>query len=218
MLKKHIQCKTITTTISFLEAWGGGGGWGGSGDRSLFSPCEVLRPLGAVTLGSPLPGFDPALPEECDPQSDCSVHESLGIVGRLLLLRQHKLEATVSLPNACFLFLLYFCQQSFTFCFFPTHAQHLLNLSWTLSPGVCTHIIPSLLFALPSFKHPALCTLKGYGLGFVHWQSHCASVYSDNSYNKGLSVCNCLMVEFMFKNLKQPSNYELSSHTQYPAR
>lgn len=61
---------------------------GGGGDRSLFGPCEVLCPVGAVTLGSPLPGFDPALPEECDPHKACLAHESLGIAG-WLLLRQH---------------------------------------------------------------------------------------------------------------------------------
>lgn len=43
----------------------------GDGGCSLFGPREVLCPVGTVTLGSPLPGFDPALPEECDLHRAC---------------------------------------------------------------------------------------------------------------------------------------------------
>lgn len=37
---------------------------------------EILCPVGFVTLDSPHPGFDPALPEECDPCRGCLVRDS----------------------------------------------------------------------------------------------------------------------------------------------
>lgn len=67
--------QTITTKISYLSGKEGEG----DGDRSLFGPGEILCPVGTVTQGSPLPGFDPALPEECDPRGACLARESLEI-------------------------------------------------------------------------------------------------------------------------------------------
>lgn len=67
--------QTITTKISYLSGKEGEG----DGDSSLFGPGEILCPVGTVTQGSPLPGFDPALPEECDPRRACLARESLEI-------------------------------------------------------------------------------------------------------------------------------------------
>ena len=53
----------------------------------MLGSCEILFPVGTVTLDSPHQGFDPALPQECDPGGGRRVHKSLEIVGlRLLLL------------------------------------------------------------------------------------------------------------------------------------
>lgn len=49
----------------------------------LLRSCEILCPVGTVTLDSPHPGFDPALPEECDPSVGRLVRESLEIVSLL---------------------------------------------------------------------------------------------------------------------------------------
>ena len=56
---------------------------------SLLGSCAISCPVGTVTLDSPHPGFDPALPEECDPSGGRLVRESLEIVSLppLLLLR-----------------------------------------------------------------------------------------------------------------------------------
>lgn len=62
----------------------GGVGWGGC--SSLLGSCVILCPVGTVTLESPHPGFDPALPEECDPSGGRLVRESLEIVSLLLPL------------------------------------------------------------------------------------------------------------------------------------
>lgn len=53
-------------------------------------PVGILCPVGTVTLDSPLPGFDPALPEECDPSRGRLVRESSEIVS--LLLRPNSLK------------------------------------------------------------------------------------------------------------------------------
>lgn len=47
--------------------------------------CEILCPVGTVTQDSPHSGFDPALPEECDPSGGRLVRESLEIVSLLPL-------------------------------------------------------------------------------------------------------------------------------------
>lgn len=46
----------------------------------MLGSCEILCPVGTVTLDSPHPGFNPALPEECDPGGGRLVRESLEIV------------------------------------------------------------------------------------------------------------------------------------------
>ena len=52
---------------------------------SLLGSCAISCPVGTVTLDSPHPGFDPALPEECDPSGGRLVRESLEIVSLPLL-------------------------------------------------------------------------------------------------------------------------------------
>lgn len=62
-------------------------------------PIGILCPVGTVTLESPHPGFDPALPEECDPSGGRLVRESLEIVSLLLPLHLNCFN-----PLFCFFF------------------------------------------------------------------------------------------------------------------
>lgn len=55
-----------------------------------------------MTLDSPHPGFDPALPEECDPSGGRLVRESLEIVSLLLLLRPNTFKPLFSFPLSHF--------------------------------------------------------------------------------------------------------------------
>ncbi len=52
---------------------------------TLLGHCDILCPVGTVTLDSPHPGFDPALPEEYDPSGGRLVLETLLIISLLLL-------------------------------------------------------------------------------------------------------------------------------------
>lgn len=76
----HLMQRSVITYL-----WGAGG-------SSLFGSCEILCPVGTVTLDSPHPGFDPTLSEECDPSGGRLVHESLEISSLLLLLRPNNFK------------------------------------------------------------------------------------------------------------------------------
>lgn len=123
-------------------------------------PVGILCPVGTVTLDSPHPGFDPALPEECDPSGGRLVRESLEIVSLLLLLRPNTFKPLLFLSPLSHIF----TKGHNTLCsrFLQAHVVALVYL-WRAGcflPGLVSASLTTLCFGTDHVHEHILCPAR----------------------------------------------------------